>query len=260
MGSFFDMFIGALFVAGTVALSLGVYLAARWLTRKDKPDRHPEMANAMVLRIGALHGLILALVFAQEMAAYQRLEAQTATEASAVADVYNDAARYDPVALQPLQAAMVTYTRDVIVNEWPDLGTGAGLDPDAWLQWERAYAIVLDLEPANARQTSLREHMLTQLHAVATARNLRDTDGNAPIMWLFWLAALTGVVLIAIGYYSHAPDRHNLVLMALFSAYTGIILFLIYGFSNPYAAPAALSPAPLESLYAKIGSDTEPAL
>lgn len=253
MSDISDILVGTLFVSGTIALSLGVYLAAHWFTRNDGQDRHPEMANSMVVRIGALHGLILALVFAQEMAQYQRLETQTATEASAIADVYNDAARYDPVVLAPLQQTMVDYVRDVITIEWPALGDGQGLNDDAWLQWERAYATVLDLEPANARQTSLREHMITQLHAIATARNLRDTDGNASIIYLFWFAALSGVVLIALGYYSHKPDRHNLILMALFSGYTGVILFLIYGFSNPYMPPAALDPAPLERLYDLIG-------
>ena len=169
MGPLYDIVIGTLFVGGTVVLSLGVYLGARWATRHDRPERHPEMANAMVTRIGALHGLMLALVFAQEMGQYQRLEAQTSNEASAIADVYNDAARYDPVALLPLQQTMVAYIRDVIVDEWPELGSGVGLDPGAWLQWERAYAMALDLEPENARQSSLRDHMISQLHAIATA-------------------------------------------------------------------------------------------
>lgn len=253
MGPFSDILVGTLFVSGTIALSLIVYIAARWFTRKDQPGRHPEMANAMVARIGALHGLILALVFAQEMSQYQRLEAQTATEASAIADVYNDAARYDPIQLAPLQQTIVGYVRDVVELEWPALGGGKGLNDDAWLKWELAYATVLDLEPTSPRQTSLRDHMIDQLHVIATARNLRDTDGNGSIMWLFWFAALSGVVLIALGYYSHRPERHNLVLMSLFSGYTGVILFLIYGFSNPYAPPAALQPAPLERLYQIIG-------
>jgi hypothetical protein len=254
MGIVFDVAIGVIFVAGTIGLSLAVYAAARWFTRRSPPGKHPEMANAMILRIGALHGLILALVFAQEMASYQRLEAQSDTEASAIADVYNDAARYDPVKLEPLQQMMVAYVRVVAEEEWPALGRGAGLSDEAWSQWERAYETALDLVPTTGRQTSLRDHMLSQLHAIATARDLRDSDGNSGIQWLFWLAALSGVMLIAAGYYAHAPERHNLVLIALFSGYTGLILFLIYGFSNPYMAPAALSPAPFERLYHEIST------
>lgn len=253
-----DIGYAALFIFGTIALSLSTYLGARWCTRRSPPQRHPEMANAMVLRIGALHGLILALVFAQEMAQYQRLELQTATEASAVADVYNDAARYDPVALAPLQATMAEYTRLVVFEEWDNLGRDDGLNPEAWDAWNKAYSTVLDLVPANGRQQTLRDHMITQLHGIATARNLRDTDGSRALMGLFWFAALSGVVLLAVGFYSHEPNRPNLILMSLFSAYTGVILFMIFGFSDPYAAPASIAPTALERLYTQIGPGAAP--
>lgn len=91
-----DTAFGLVFVIATVALSLGSYMLARWFAGRGPYERHKEMAGAMVTRIAALHGLIIALVFAQEMTSYQRLETQTAAEASAIADVFNDAARYDP--------------------------------------------------------------------------------------------------------------------------------------------------------------------
>lgn len=58
----------------------------------------------------------------------------------------------------------------------------------------------------------------------------------------------SGVVLIAFGHYIYSPERHNLVLLGLFSAYTGAALFLIFGFSNPYSPPAELHPGPLQTL------------
>jgi hypothetical protein len=253
-----DLLIGLLFVCGTTALSLAVYFAARLAVRNRPFDKHPEMASAMVTRIGALHALILALVFAQEMANYQRLAVQMANEASAVADVFNDAGRYDPVALAGLRQEMVDYLGFVVDAEWSSLGRGDGLDAKAWSAWEAAYSSALDLTPQTPRQSSLRDHMLAQLHAIASARDLRELNGTGSLIGLFWFAALTGVVLIAVGYYSHPPQRHNLVLMSLFSAYTGVILFLIYAFSNPYSAPGALSPDPLIELRAQLQSEVTP--
>lgn len=247
-----DILIGALFILGTTALSLAVYFASRALARHPAPDKQPEMANAMVTRIGALHGLILALVFAQEMASYQRLAVQMASEASAVADIFNDAGRYDAETLGPVQTNMTDYLGFVIDTEWDSLGRGEGLDDRAWAAWGSAYATVLDLEPANGRQASLRDHMLSQLHAIAAARDLRELNGTGSLIGLFWFAALSGVILIAVGYYSHRPERHNLVLMSLFSAYTGVILFLIFAFSNPYSAPGFLEPDPLIELRSQL--------
>jgi len=247
-----DILIGALFISGTIGLSLAVYFLARLVARHPQPDKHPEMANAMVTRIGALHGLILALVFAQEMANYQRLEVQMTNEASAIADVYNDAGRYDAQALAQVRMGMLDYVGYVVDDEWASLGRGDGLDDAAWTAWEDTYSAVLDLEPATSRQASLRDHMLGQLHAIASARDLRELNGTGSLIGLFWFAAISGVVLIAIGYYSHRPERHNLALMSLFSAYTGVILFLIYAFSNPYSPPGFLDPDPLIELRAEL--------
>jgi hypothetical protein len=247
-----DTMLGLAFVVATVALSLGSYMLARWFAGRGPYERHKEMAGTMVTRIAALHGLIIALVFAQEMTSYQRLETQTAAEASAIADVFNDAARYDPALLRPVQENMREYLRVVIDTEWAQLGAGQGLSDAAWTAWATAYEQVLDLVPQTPRQGSLRDHMLSSLHAISASRDMRETEAITSVAHFFWIAALSGVVLIAFGHYIYAPERHNLVLLGLFSAYTGAILFLIYGFSNPYSPPAALHPAPLQTLAAKL--------
>ena len=244
---------GLMVVTATITISIASYVFARWVSGAPN-DRHKDMAGAMVARIGALHGLIIALVFAQEMAAYQRIETQTAVEASAIADVYNDAARYDPVALGPLQRDMRAYLDVVRVKEWARLGAGEGLEPEAWAHWENAYDIVLDLVPANPRQESLRDHMLSSIHTIAASRDQRDGEAITMVAGFFWLAAITGVILIAIGYYIFPPERQNLVLLALFSGYTGAILFLIYGFSNPFSPPMSLSPLPFDRLAVALGA------
>lgn len=247
-----DTVYGLIFVVSAVTLSLGSYVLARWAAGRGSYERHKEMAGAMVSRIAALHGLIIALVFAQEMAAYQRLETQTAAEASAIADIYNDAARYDAALLKPVQENMREYLRVVVDSEWTQLGAGRGLNDTAWAAWATAYDQVLNLEPASPRQTSLRDHMLASLHAISSSRDMRAAEAATSVAHFFWIAALSGVVLIAIGHYIYPPERHNLLLLALFSAYTGAILFLIFGFSNPYSPPAALHPAPLQALADKL--------
>lgn len=95
--------------------------------------------------------------------------------------------------------------------------------------------------------------MLVGLHAISQSRNIREAEAVTSLVGFFWLAAISGVILIAAGHYIYAPERQNLILLSLFSAYTGAILFLIFGFSNPYAPPAELSPAPLIRLQAALG-------
>ena len=73
-----------------------------------------------------------------------------------------------------------------------------------------------------------------------------------PLSVVFWVPAMAGVVLVAIPYFTFAPTILNLSLLSIFGGYTGLIMHLIYAFSDPFELPARLPPAPFERL-AEIG-------
>lgn len=255
-----DFVFACIFIVGTSAISVGAYLLTQRLTQANGREQHRDMASAMVSRIGALHGLILALVFAQELAAYQRLEAQVAVEASAVADIYNDAARYQDPLATAIRRQMLVYLESVLEDEWAGLGEGQGLSGTAWSAWDVGYRQVLDLVPVNPRQDSLRDHVLGRLHDISASRDVRAAEAGTSVANFFWFAALSGVILIAVGHYIYPARRQSLIMLTMFSAYTGLILFLIFGLSNPFREPAALSPVALldlaEALDLELGPET----
>lgn len=252
-----SVLLGTAFIGGTILLTLASYFAMRWATGGDPDGKDKELASSITVRISALHGLILALVFAQEMIEFQQLKYESAVEADAIADVYFDAGRYDPIEGLGIQHALAEYLRVVIDQEWNELGATGELSQTAWDQWDVAYRAVLDLNPASTRQLSLRDHMLKQTQAIAETRVKRDNHGPDTINLMFWFAALSGVILIALAYYPFEPTRRSLILISLFGAYTGIILFFIYAFSNPYSPPAALAPGAYERLQKQIASPPE---
>jgi len=102
--------------------------------------------------------------------------------------------------------------------------------------------------PSTERQKSLRDHMLDRIHAIAETRVQRGTHATGAVSPLFWFAAMVGVVFIALAYYSYPPKPHNLLLIGMFGAYTGVILYFIYAFSNPFREPGALDPVVFENL------------
>ncbi|RDJ13813.1 DUF4239 domain-containing protein [Rhizobium grahamii] len=240
---------GIAFVGGTIVVTLSFYFLMRLIMGADPTGKDRELAGAIVMRIASLHALILALVFAQEMIEYQQLKFESVTEANAVADIYFDANRYgaDEKAA-PIQQALFEYVQIVVDEEWQMLGRTGQLSPTAWNKWDNVYQRVLDLTPTNARQQSIREHMLTDVHSIAESRDKRENSGTDSISSIFWFAAVSGVVFMALGYYPYPPDARNLLLLSVLGAFTGIILFFIYAFSDPYNPPATLKPTAFERL------------
>ena len=116
------------------------------------------MNSSIIFRVAALHGLILALVFAQVLFSYQEVRGALLREATAVADIYYDFERYDPKTAQFMQTAIVEYAQTVVDEEWQLLaeerrgGIRRGLGPSKRSRMDRAFTSALShLRYATAR-------------------------------------------------------------------------------------------------------------
>ncbi len=243
-----------IFVVLTCALSLLFYAIARRLLARRTSDDTGRLADSVVFRIGALHSLILALVFAQEEVNYASLHETVSTEVAAIGDIFYDLARYDAEANRPLQEQVVGYVEIVAETEWSALAAG-GLSTDAWIAWDSVYVGVLDLEPQSGRQTSLRDSLLRDLDIISDSRNDRELAAIESVTDIFWFAAIFGLILVVTSYFNFKPSPINLALLTGFAAYNGLILFFIAAMNNPFADPAALQPTAFERLGQELRSD-----
>jgi hypothetical protein len=56
---------GLLIIGGTILISIATYAVARVLLISRSASETKDLAGSVIFRVSALHGLILALVFAQ---------------------------------------------------------------------------------------------------------------------------------------------------------------------------------------------------
>lgn len=251
-----SILLGILVIGATIVATLGTHWATRKLFGRDA-HKDKELASSVLTRIAALHALILALVFAQEMVDYQQLRAESAIEANAIADLYNDALRYGgPDAAQVAEAAR-EYLDRVITLDWPSLAADRHLARTSWASWEIAYEGALALTPTDERQKSLRDHMLTAVHAISEQRIRREMIGQDEVSALFWFAAIAGLLFSAAALYPYDPEQRSLLLLSMFGGFTGIVLFLIYAFTDPYNPPGSIGPGAFERLQAAIAADSK---
>jgi len=246
-----DLLLALMWVGGGIALVLLVHRLARLLMPPPEPvqpDGHQypvasrDMAQSTGLRIATFYGIILAMVYAQELGEYQSVREGLASEAVAIADVYNDAARFGGALAPEVQSAMVTYVRFVVDREWTLLGTERRLSLRAWAAREIAYDAVLDSVPQSGRQEWLRVRMLQRLGDMGEHRHMRQELAAKDFGLVFWIPAIAGLILVAVPFHVFAPTRETRIMLACLGAFSGLILFFIQGFATPFARPFNVPP------------------
>jgi hypothetical protein len=246
---------GLFFIGGTFAITFGVYFATRFLlgARSDSDAR--ELASSMVFRVAALHGLILALVFAQELSNLNNLKQAIDNEANQLEGIFNDLQRFadtdgpNVVPTKNIRKTIALYVREAIGSEWASLNDQRRLSVEASNHWNEVYRLILDLPTTNERQTWLRGHMLTKIDAVNIERDAREIAAATDISPVFWIVSYIGVAAIAALYFTFAPSLVNIFLLTVYSIYISVVLFFIDMFDYPFSSLGLVRPVALQVLY-----------
>lgn len=231
--------IGITFVLGAIAIG---YLPAQVLRRRFGPVQPADtraLSSEMMARIGALHGLILALVFANAQGNAAALRADVHNEATAIGNVYYNAKRYGSV---EVQVAAVAYLRAVVDKDWPSLRAHHQLSLEGWRAWRDALDASMDLEPSTRREALLAAQIDGDLWKIEALRQARNYEANNKLPTEFWLLAISGLVLISLLLFVHEINPLHQGMMACYSVYTGLALFLIYDLSHPFTGLVQLMP------------------
>ena len=236
-------------VAITIFAAFVPYLIGRKLFLPKTDEQTRDLAYSVVFRVSALHSLILALVFAQELLQHEKVRSAMTTEAILVGNVFWDLDRYGGDSARAARFHMTDYAEAVLTEEWDSLAREGLLSESAWAAWEQAYNNILDLESANSRQESLRNLMVNELRQIAALRQKRQAAATFDISKLFMFAAFAGIILVSIGYYPFPPSAVNLTLLGVFATYTGLVIYMILSFSSSYGGAGHVEPTSFQILY-----------
>lgn len=244
-------FIGLGFVAGAVALG---YLPAQLMRKRFGGLQPPDtraVASDVMARIGVMHGLILSLVFASAHSNAQKFQDDVVAEAAAVTHVYFNAQRFGA---PRLQAASLDYLHTIIAKDWPALRADGRLSDEGWVAWRAMLEASLDLAPAERRGQLLADKIQADIWRIEDLRQMRGYEAESRISMEFWLVSVVGLVLIATLLFVHQIKPLHHAIMAMYSGFTGLTLFLIYDMSNPFRGAMIADTGPFEVVLAAIQS------
>ncbi len=232
-------------------LSLLLYSGARSVYGGEADEKTVDFARTTIFRIGVLHGLIVALVFADGKENEADVRRAVAEEARTVSNVYYELQRFDRVSTQGIQRIVARYADAVVRFDWPELAQEARLADASWALWDELIDRVLSIEPGEGRRALIHARLVDQVYRIEDLREERAAGARAYPSVLFWVAAIGGLVVMVGCFFAWPPTRATFALIAAFAGYTGLILMLVYDLGNPFDGLSVITPRAFRTFLAE---------
>ena len=229
-------------ILGTVAVGVLPFIVVRHLLVRELPQTSDKVAETVAVRIGALHGLILALVFAEAQATHAELRQELSKEATAIEHIAQNLGRWDGPEAGKLREQLTDYVTAVLQNEWHASSRPLG-SPEARRAYNALDLSVLDLKAQSPRQETLRAQMIEDMDAVQDHRKVRLSLVHRSLPALFWWVALLGFAITVALFFVFPATLLHVTMLCVYGAYTGLVLYVILALSHPFVGPAAIDPA-----------------
>lgn len=226
-----------------IAASALPFAIIRRLLNDELPTKTRDVADTTAVRIGTVHGLILALVFAEAQATHSSLQQEVSKEVTSIEHVALQLNQWNGPGENGLRSELAAYVRAVLQDEWR-----AGARPQGSLEARQAYddldAGILNLKAGTPQQQSLHARMIMNMDDLQDHRKQRLAMLHRGLPSLFWWMALTGFAII-VGFFLIFPATPaHIAILSVYGAYTGLALYFILALSHPYAGPAAIDTSP----------------
>ena len=248
--------IGATLSAGMAVIAgLAAYYAARIAVGRKANDENRELALNMFRIIATLLSLLLSLTFADVRVEIGMVRNSVETEAGQLADIYKDLNAFESVEANAVSVELLDYVDAVIDDEWQALQRGEVSERVIVIFHDLEYAI-LELEATTPLQQILRSRLAADVDALSTSRAARliKRDSGTPI---FLYVAIVGFLWTMAFLSVYAPAGRAVTYLSAYSAFFGIVIYIILALSNYFEGIGGVTPVAFEFL-AEVFARSEP--
>ena len=243
-----------IFIIVAIMLGFGAYFSIRSIIQTPVPAEVKSTADSIFRISGALLGLLLSLTFADVRLELLKIRNSVELEAATVGDIYHDLMRFESLEAKELQDKVVEYVETIIEKEWTEH------DPSVAKSWEIYQELThefLNLTAETSRQKSLQSRLLQDIDKISDHRQARLFHSKADLP-IFIYIAIVGFMLTMALLCVHPPNLSSVLMMSLYSAFIGSVLYFIQDLSHPFDGFFRVTPEPFQVVYrelvAKMGS------
>lgn len=230
----------------TTIVGLGVYVVSAILIAKYQTGELAEAIGSLFKVVGILVGLMLSLAFGEIIIEWRNIENAMKGEAVAISDIFVDLQHFDLEGTEPIRSVLISYTQAVIDEDWPALADDE-LSEHARALRLQVFHGVLSLEPENPTQEELKSRILHDLDSISDFRlnRLNAALAQPPVyLYVIFFGYLVTMALFG----GYPPQPPLIALVALYTSFVGLVLYLILALSDPFRGGIGLDPTQFENL------------
>ncbi|MBI5743090.1 MAG: DUF4239 domain-containing protein [Elusimicrobia bacterium] len=208
-------------------------------------------SNALALGMLAVVAMMLSLLLAFSSVsvweAYSSAEAAAANEASVSGELVRDLAVHGGPKAAAAREAVRSYIESVIADDWPAMARGGSSDVTAH-KFNAIFRAAALLEPRTAREEVMLREIWTKTNLMNESRRARIAAAlGSAIPPALWGTLLLGILINFMLFYLRPWSRVNELMLGMYAAMLGLMIFFIIVMDRPYAGSVNVSPHQMES-------------
>jgi hypothetical protein len=247
--------VGLLIIGICMVCSLAGLFVTRPLAKAllGASDRYNDVVSWIFAGICVFYGLAVGLIAVATWENYSEADSQIATEAALIAGLYNELDGYRQPLRATLENQLRDYTKNILFNDWPAHRQGKE-DVEGTRLLEIIQDRIMDFTPNGERDKIIHAAVIRALDHVVEARRRRLSSVTTGLPASLWMVVLVGAVINTMMVYLFWVENVKLhaILVSLFGAFIGLLLFLTAVMDNPYRGQFSISPQQFQDVLEKV--------
>ena len=239
-----------------VIVAVGVHFFVNKRLTKTKKVMQNDVAVGVYATVSVVYAVVIGLLVIIGQERRDAASSSMVHEAAILDDMTHASGAFGQDAFVRIHHAVISYTETVINVEWEllvdDLNENVSNEP-----YEKLWKDVLTITPTNEHQSVVYAGMVKELQQLSEARYARINAASDHLTPFLWIVLLSGaMVLVAFPWmFAVSNTTIHLVMTAVMTATTSLVLLLVLAYDNPMSGVVALDRQPYEALLRDIRND-----
>jgi hypothetical protein len=184
-----------LVVGAIVGLIFGLVWLIRRLVPLTREGFDAEVSSQILGVVAALFGLLLAFIVVIAYQNYGDTQSNVSNEADALAAIVRDSNAFSQPDGAHVRAAVGTYVRAVVTDEWPRMHEGKD-SARAAAAVGGMYKAIQGVHPKSSRAVAFYDDTVQQLSSALVARRNRLDEAGGGLPWVIGVLLVVGSIVI----------------------------------------------------------------